>query len=93
VELGIEVVRLEVLLNATRGPRRVGRRRNEVGNGAGRVRGRVEPEVAAVAGEADAERHLARRRGARAVHEAARFRVHRWNFLANSPCFGHVPEK
>jgi len=68
VELGIEVVRLEVLLNATRGPRRVGRRRNEVGNGAGRVRGRVEPEVAAVAGEADAERHLARRRGARAVH-------------------------
>lgn len=31
--------------------------------------GRVEPEVAAVAGEADAERHLARRRcGELAVH-------------------------
>lgn len=35
--------------------------------------GRVEPEVAAVAGEADAERHLARRRcGELAVHRGRR---------------------
>jgi hypothetical protein len=52
----------------------LGRRRgsqayqDEVRNGTGCVRGRVEAEVAAVAGEADAERHLARRRGGRAVH-------------------------
>jgi hypothetical protein len=72
--------------------------RNEVGNGAGRLRGRVEPEVAAVAREADAERQLARRRGRRAVHGGAvapRFRVQRLKLdeLANSPCFGHVLEK
>jgi hypothetical protein len=42
---------------------------DEIRNEAVRVRGRVEAEVAAVAGEADAERHLARRRGGRAVHE------------------------
>lgn len=71
MELGVEVVRLEVLLHAARAPRRVGRRRDEVGNGAGRLRGRVEAEVAAVAGEADAERQLARRRGVRAVHGGA----------------------
>jgi hypothetical protein len=54
--------------------------------------------VAAVAGEADAERQLARRRGRRAVHGGAvapRFRVQRLKLdeLANSPCFGHVLEK
>lgn len=68
MQLGVEVVPLEVLLHAARALGRVCRRQDEVRNGAGRVRGRVEAEVAAVAGEADAERHLACRRGGRAVH-------------------------
>jgi hypothetical protein len=45
---------------------------DEVGYRAGRAGGRVEAEVAAVAGEADAERHLARRRRGEVVHRGRR---------------------
>lgn len=41
---------------------------DEVGHRVGRVGGGVEAEMAAVAGEADAERHLARRRGGEVAH-------------------------
>lgn len=68
VELGVEVVGLEVLLYAARALRWVGWRQDEVGHRVGRVGGGVEAEMAAVAGEADAERHLARRRGGEVAH-------------------------
>ena len=72
IELGVEVIGLEVLLHAAGTLGRVGRRQDEVGHGVGRVGGRVEAEVAAVAGEADAERHLAHRRWGEVVHGGPR---------------------
>lgn len=73
MELRVEVVGLEVLLHAARALQRVRRRQDELGYRAGRIGRGVEAEVAAMAGEADAERHLARRRrGGEVAHGGRR---------------------